>query len=112
MRRYAAGDRVMQAQYGAGTIVDVNEHIQSSSSTNTARGVFPRASSCSRRATHPRRRARRKRARRKGRGTSVLGGDRNVMSVRLFVGDLPYSATEADIRQHFGTVGDPMQVVI
>ena len=26
MRRYAAGDRVMQAQYGAGTIVDVNEH--------------------------------------------------------------------------------------
>lgn len=26
MRRYAAGDRVAQAQYGAGTIVDVNEH--------------------------------------------------------------------------------------
>ena len=34
------------------------------------------------------------------------------MSVRLFVGNLPYSATEADIRQHFGAVGDPMQVVI
>src|SRR6476619_438171 len=34
------------------------------------------------------------------------------MSVRLFVGNLPYSATEVDIRQHFGTVGDPMQVVI
>src|SRR5262245_7170861 len=34
------------------------------------------------------------------------------MSVRLFVGNLPYSATEADIRQHFGTVGDPMQIVI
>jgi cold-inducible RNA-binding protein len=34
------------------------------------------------------------------------------MSVRLFVGNLPYSATEGDIRQHFGTVGDPMQVVI
>src|SRR5687767_10659011 len=34
------------------------------------------------------------------------------MSVRLFVGNLPYSATETDIRQHFGTVGDPMQVVI
>jgi cold-inducible RNA-binding protein len=34
------------------------------------------------------------------------------MSVRLFVGNLPYSATEADIRQHFGTVGDPTQVVI
>ena len=26
MRRYAAGDRVVQAQYGSGTIVDVNEH--------------------------------------------------------------------------------------
>ena len=25
MRRYAAGDRVMQAQYGVGTIVDLNE---------------------------------------------------------------------------------------
>lgn len=34
------------------------------------------------------------------------------MSVRLFVGNLPYSATEVDIRQHFGTVGDPIQVVI
>src|SRR4026207_1127889 len=34
------------------------------------------------------------------------------MSVRLFVGNLPYSATEVDIRQHFGTVGDPMQAVI
>jgi len=26
MRRYTAGDRVQQAQYGVGTIVDVNEH--------------------------------------------------------------------------------------
>ena len=26
MRRYAAGDRVVQAQYGTGTILDVNEH--------------------------------------------------------------------------------------
>ena len=26
MRRYTAGDRVLQAQYGVGTIVDVNEH--------------------------------------------------------------------------------------
>jgi len=34
------------------------------------------------------------------------------MSVRLFVGNLPYSATEIDIRQHFGTVGDPLQIVI
>ena len=34
------------------------------------------------------------------------------MSVRLFVGNLPYSANEADIRQHFGAVGDPLQIVI
>jgi RNA recognition motif-containing protein len=34
------------------------------------------------------------------------------MSVRLFVGNLPYSATEADIREHFGTVGAPLQIVI
>jgi cold-inducible RNA-binding protein len=34
------------------------------------------------------------------------------MSVRLFVGNLPYSATEVDIRQHFGSVGDPLQIVI
>jgi RNA recognition motif-containing protein len=34
------------------------------------------------------------------------------MSVRLFVGNLPYSATEADIRQHFGTVGQPIQIVV
>jgi cold-inducible RNA-binding protein len=34
------------------------------------------------------------------------------MSVRLFVGNLPYSATEVDIRQHFSTVGDPLQIVI
>ncbi len=34
------------------------------------------------------------------------------MSVRLFVGNLPYSATEVDIRQHFSTIGDPSQIVI
>lgn len=34
------------------------------------------------------------------------------MSVRLFVGNLPYSATEADIREHFGAVGAPLQIVV
>jgi cold-inducible RNA-binding protein len=34
------------------------------------------------------------------------------MSVRLFVGNLPYSATEGDIREHFGAVGAPLQIVI
>src|SRR4029453_4363249 len=37
---------------------------------------------------------------------------RNVMSVRFLVGNLPYSATDADIREHFGTVGAPLQIVI
>jgi len=34
------------------------------------------------------------------------------MSVRLFVGNLPYSANEIEIRQHFGSVGNPLQIVI
>lgn len=34
------------------------------------------------------------------------------MSVRLFVGNLPYSASEAEIRGHFSAVGQPSQIVI
>src|SRR5207237_5039623 len=34
------------------------------------------------------------------------------MSVRLFVGNLPYDATEDDIRQHFSTVGNLSYVSI
>lgn len=34
------------------------------------------------------------------------------MAVRLFVGNMPYGATEADLRSHFGGVGAPSQVVI
>jgi len=34
------------------------------------------------------------------------------MSVRLFVGNLPYSANEVDIREHFSAVGNPAQIVI
>ena len=34
------------------------------------------------------------------------------MAVRLFVGNMPYGATEADLRTHFAAVGDPSQVVI
>lgn len=34
------------------------------------------------------------------------------MAVRLFVGNMPYGATDADLRAHFATVGDPSQVVI
>lgn len=34
------------------------------------------------------------------------------MAVRLFVGNLSYSTTEADLRAHFGTVAPPSQVVL
>jgi RNA recognition motif-containing protein len=34
------------------------------------------------------------------------------VAVRLFVGNMPYGATEADLRAHFGGVGAPSQVVI
>lgn len=34
------------------------------------------------------------------------------MAVRLFVGNLPYGATEADLRSHFGAVAEPSQIVL
>ena len=34
------------------------------------------------------------------------------MSVRLFIGNLPYSATEADLRDHLSAVGEPTQIVL
>ena len=34
------------------------------------------------------------------------------MAVRLFVGNMPYGATEADLRAHFAPVGDPSHIVI
>lgn len=34
------------------------------------------------------------------------------MAVRLFVGNMPYGATEADLRAHFSQVGPPSQVVL
>ena len=34
------------------------------------------------------------------------------MAVRLFVGNMPYGATEADLRSHFAPVGEPSHVVI
>ena len=34
------------------------------------------------------------------------------MSVRLFIGNLPYTATEAELRDHLSSVGDPTQVVL
>src|SRR5919199_4138642 len=34
------------------------------------------------------------------------------MPVRLFIGNLPYSATEAELREHLSTVGAPSSVVL
>jgi cold-inducible RNA-binding protein len=35
-----------------------------------------------------------------------------VVAVRLFIGNLPYAATEAELREHLSTVGAPTQVVL
>jgi cold-inducible RNA-binding protein len=34
------------------------------------------------------------------------------VAVRLFVGNMPYGATEADLRAHFSGAGEPSQIVI
>ena len=34
------------------------------------------------------------------------------MPVRLFVGNMPYGATEADLRSHFTAVAPPSQIVL
>lgn len=34
------------------------------------------------------------------------------MSVRLFIGNLPYAASEAELREHLSSVGDPTQIVL
>src|SRR3954452_21737894 len=34
------------------------------------------------------------------------------MSVRLFIGNLPYNATEAEVREHLSSVGLPTSVVL
>jgi RNA recognition motif-containing protein len=34
------------------------------------------------------------------------------LGVRLFIGNLPYSATEADLRAHFAPIADPSHVVM
>jgi cold-inducible RNA-binding protein len=34
------------------------------------------------------------------------------VAIRLFVGNMPYGATEADLRTHFSGVGPPSQIVI
>ena len=38
--------------------------------------------------------------------------EEGAVSVRLFIGNLPYTATEAELRDHLSSVGDPAQVVL
>ena len=35
-----------------------------------------------------------------------------AVSVRLFIGNLPYAASEAELREYMSSVGDPIQVVM
>src|SRR5919112_5093531 len=35
-----------------------------------------------------------------------------ALAVRLFIGNLPYGASEADLRAHFATVAEPSHVVM
>src|SRR5688572_21083696 len=44
----------------------------------------------------------------RGKGTEHRG----VVSVRLFIGNLPYTATEAELRDHLSSVGEPAQIVL
>jgi cold-inducible RNA-binding protein len=50
-----------------------------------------------------------------GQHPSIEGCRRNkkgTVSVRLFIGNLPYTATEAELREHLSVVGAPTQVVL
>ena len=38
--------------------------------------------------------------------------EEGAVSVRLFIGNLPYTATEAELRDHLSSVGDPAQIVL
>ena len=55
-------------------------------------------------------------AEQKGRTFRLASANRpkheGVVSVRLFIGNLPYSATEPDLREHLSSVGAPAQIVL
>lgn len=38
--------------------------------------------------------------------------EEGAVSVRLFIGNLPYAASEADLREHLSSVGAPTQIVL
>ena len=38
--------------------------------------------------------------------------EEGAVSVRLFIGNLPYAANEAELREHLSSVGEPTQIVL
>src|SRR5512139_2595538 len=38
--------------------------------------------------------------------------EEGAVSVRLFIGNLPYAATEAELREHLSSAGEPTQIVL
>jgi RNA recognition motif-containing protein len=45
-------------------------------------------------------------------GAPVRTQKEGAVSVRLFIGNLPYAASEADLREHLSSVGVPAQIVL
>src|SRR5690606_41835840 len=45
-------------------------------------------------------------------GAPVRTQKEGAVSVRLFIGNLPYAASEADLREHLSSVGVPTQIVL
>ena len=46
------------------------------------------------------------------RPSSVRRNQEGAVSVRLFIGNLPYAASEAELREHLSSVGEPTQIVL
>jgi len=46
------------------------------------------------------------------RSAAQTTNNEGVVSVRLFIGNLPYAASEAELREHLSSVGAPTQVVL
>ena len=46
------------------------------------------------------------------RGLERRRNEEGAVSVRLFIGNLPYTATEAELRDHLSSVGEPAQIVL
>lgn len=46
------------------------------------------------------------------RGLRCRHHEEGVVPVRLFIGNLPYTASEAELREHLSSVGEPAQIVL